>query len=445
MKPAVSSGSVPSVAVSPGKAWLIVVLLFFFMFINFADKVVIGLAAIPIMDELKLAPDQFGFVGSSFFILFAASAILVGFVVNRFPARWVLLVMATVWALTQFPMVGTVGFATLVACRVALGAGEGPAYPVALHAVYKWFPNERRALPSSIIAIGSSVGILFAAPGLTWVIKHYDWHMAFAVLGVVGLIWVLAWLLLGAEGPIGDAEHPAAAAAGDRAQRVPYLRLLSSGTMLGCFIAGFVAYWGLAMMLVWGNAFLIQAQHRDPQDAAWVTGVLWTCGGLIVPTFSYISQAMLHRGGTSRKCRGWLTSGCVIAGGAGIVIMSLLPPGPLQLVFLVIGFGLPSVIFSLGPTMAGEITPLRQRGAVLAINTAVSTLGGLVSPAVMGKLVQAGPTIELGYRNGFVLAGIVSLVGGVIALVLINPEADRARFAAAGKAGPLAAAAAGSD
>jgi hypothetical protein len=28
---------------------------------------------------------------------------------------------------------GTIGFGTLVACRVALGAGEGPATPVALH------------------------------------------------------------------------------------------------------------------------------------------------------------------------------------------------------------------------------------------------------------------------------------------------------------------------
>ena len=47
--------------------------------------------------------------------------------------RWVLLIMGLVWALTAFPMLGAVGFATTVGCRVALGAGEGPAFPVALH------------------------------------------------------------------------------------------------------------------------------------------------------------------------------------------------------------------------------------------------------------------------------------------------------------------------
>ena len=364
--------------------------------------------------------------------------------VNRVKAKWVLLVMATIWALTQFPMVGAVGFGTLIACRVALGAGEGPAYPVALHAVYKWFPDEKRALPSSIIAIGSSVGIMVAAPSLTWVIERYNWHMAVGVLGAVGLIWVLAWLLLGEEGPIGDPEHLASAATGDRGARVPYLRLLTSGTLLGCFVAGFVAYWGLAMMLLWGNAYLIQAQHRDPQDAAWVTGLLWTCGGLIVPLFSAISQGMMRRGRSSRVARGWLTAGCVIVGGGSIMVMAMLPWGPLQLTFLVLGFGLPSVIYALGAAMAGEIAPLSQRGAILAINTAVATLGGLISPAVMGKLVQLGPTLEAGYRNGFMLAGAVTLVGGIIAAVLINPEADRTRFAAAAKGRPLVAAA-GSD
>jgi hypothetical protein len=41
-----------------------------------------------------------------------------------------------------------------VASRVALGAAEGPANPVALHSTYKWFPNELRTLPTAIIVQG---------------------------------------------------------------------------------------------------------------------------------------------------------------------------------------------------------------------------------------------------------------------------------------------------
>jgi MFS transporter, ACS family, D-galactonate transporter len=38
------------------RGWIVVVLLFMFMVINFADKAVIGIAAIPIMQELELGP-----------------------------------------------------------------------------------------------------------------------------------------------------------------------------------------------------------------------------------------------------------------------------------------------------------------------------------------------------------------------------------------------------
>ena len=76
---------------TPRGAWTITALLFLFMLVNFADKVVVGLAAVPIMDELGLSPTQFGRLGSAFFLLFSVSAVAVGFVVNRVPARWVIL------------------------------------------------------------------------------------------------------------------------------------------------------------------------------------------------------------------------------------------------------------------------------------------------------------------------------------------------------------------
>jgi uncharacterized membrane protein len=58
-------------------AWGMTALIFLFMLINFADKVVVGLAAQPIMAELHLTPEQFGLIGSSFFFLFALSAVIV--------------------------------------------------------------------------------------------------------------------------------------------------------------------------------------------------------------------------------------------------------------------------------------------------------------------------------------------------------------------------------
>jgi predicted MFS family arabinose efflux permease len=231
---------------TPRGAWKITFLLFLFMLVNFADKIVVGLAAVPIMTELKLEPKMFGLLGSSFFFLFSIAAIVVGFIVNRVAARWVLLVLALVWALAQFPMVGTIGLSTLLICRVILGAGEGPAFSVAAHAIYKWFPDEKRTLPTAILSQGSAFGVIIAVPALNWLIVNYSWHYAFGALGVVGLMWVAAWLIWGEEGPLVPSK-----AAGAAEQRVPYSRLLTSRTFIGCVAATFGAYWALSLGLTW--------------------------------------------------------------------------------------------------------------------------------------------------------------------------------------------------
>ena len=243
---------------TPQGAWRMTFLLFVFMLVNFADKIVVGLAGVPIMTELKLEPEQFGLLGSAFFFLFSISAIAVGFLVNRVATRWVLLVLAVIWALTQFPMVGTVSFSTLLICRVILGAGEGPAGAVAVHAIYKWFPDEKRTLPTAVLSQGSAFGVILAVPALNWVIVNYDWHYAFGVLGVVGLMWVMAWLILGKEGPL---VQPAAVMA-DAEPRIPYFQLLTSRTFVGCCAATFGAYWALSLGLTWFTGAWLLATGR---------------------------------------------------------------------------------------------------------------------------------------------------------------------------------------
>src|ERR1700752_767510 len=237
---------------TPKGAWKITFLLFLFMLVNFADKIVVGLAGVPIMNDLKLDAEQFGQLGSSFFLLFSISAIIVGFIVNNVATRWVLLAMAVIWSLAQFPMVGTVGFTTLLICRVILGAGEGPAFSVATHAVYKWFPDEKRTMPTAILSQGAAFGVIVAVPALNWVIVNYSWHYAFGALGLIGLLWAVAWLMLGKEGPLVEAR-----ASTVTEMRVPYLQLLISRTFIGCWAASFRASWAVSLGPTWFTPFIV--------------------------------------------------------------------------------------------------------------------------------------------------------------------------------------------
>jgi MFS family permease len=407
---------------TPRGAWRITFLLFLFMLVNFADKIVVGLAGVPIMTELKLEPEQFGFLGSAFFFLYSIAAIAVGFLVNRVATRWVLLALALIWALAQFPMVSPVSFSTLVICRVILGAGEGPAGAVAVHAIYKWFPNEKRTLPTAVLSQGSAFGVILAVPALNWVIVHYDWHYAFGALGVVGLIWVVVWLVLGDEGPL----VPATMA--EMEPRIPYFQLLTSRTFVGCCAATFGAYWALSLGLTWFTPFIVKGLGFSQKEAGWISILPWVFGAAIVLLTGWVSQLLVVRGVSTRNARGVLGAAPLIVGGAILVALPYVEGAGLQIALLVIGSGLCGSIYVVCAPMIGEFTPVAQRGAVIAIYGAIYTLAGILAPAVMGSVIQRASGELGGYMTGFTINAAVLIVSGLLGLLLLWPDTERARL-----------------
>jgi MFS family permease len=418
-------GAIMAAQPTPKGAWGITFLLFLYMLVNFADKIVVGLAGVPIMTELKLEPEQFGLLGSSFFFLFSISAIIVGFIVNRIETRWVLLVLAVVWALAQFPMLGTISFSTLLICRVILGAGEGPAAAVAVHAIYKWFPDEKRALPTAVLSQGSAFGVILAVPALNWVIVNHSWHYAFGALGVVGLMWVVAWLVWGKEGPLVQTTAMAAAE-----PRIPYFQLLTSRTFVGCCVATFGAYWVLSLGLTWFTPFIVKGLGFSQAEAGWISIMPWVSGAIVVILTGLISQAMMARGFTTRVARGVVGSVPLIVGGLILAVMPRVAPGGLMIALLVVGSGLCGSIYVVCAPMLGEFTPVSQRGAVIAIYGAIYTLAGIVAPQVMGSVIQRSGGLLDGYLTGFTINAVVLTASGLLGLLLLWPNTERARLTA---------------
>jgi MFS transporter, ACS family, D-galactonate transporter len=407
-------------------AWGMTALLLLFMLINFADKVVVGLAARPIIAELKLSPEQFGLLGSSFFFLFAVAAIVVGFVANRVQTRHTLLVMAIIWSLVQFPMLGTITFEMLIACRIVLGAGEGPAAPVALHSAYKWFPDQLRGVPTAIIAQGSALGVIIAVPTLNWIIVTYSWHWAFGALGIAGLIWAVLWLVLGREGTLVD--QPTGA--NGSVERVPYRYLLTCPTIVATCCAGFASYWGLALGLTWFTSYLVDGLGYSQTVGGNLTILPWIFGMCVVLLGGWISQRLKKAGVSSRLCRGTLAAATVTLGGCILPFVGSMPTPGLKVAALVVGAAIGSTIYVVTPMIVSELTPQPQRAAMLAITSSIVTLAGVVAPFAMGAVIQHASTPMAGYERGYVILGSLLLVGGIIGLLFIRPEADRARLAA---------------
>jgi ACS family D-galactonate transporter-like MFS transporter len=408
-----------------GRAWIVVVLLFFFMFINYADKSVLGLAAPGIMRDLALTNTEFGAVGSSFFFLFAISSVIFGFTANRFASRWLLLGMGLAWAATQFPMIGTVGVGTLVTCRILLGASEGPGYPVALHATYKWFGDKKRTFPTNLLVLGAGIGTAVAGQVLPLIINRWDWHAAFLAVGLFGVVWSLAWFLLGHEGPLDD--RPAIVGAGSDA--IPYRHLLLCRTALGVFLVSFAAYWAIAVGLVWGVQYMIKAVGLTLLQAGQVATLPTLVSIVLGPLVAWASQHLVRRGVPSRYSRGVFGCAGVVLGAAGIAGMALLPGVATKIACYTFAASVMYLIYTVGPPIIAEISPARQRAAMLSINNAIYSTAGILAPWVMGLVLDATPDPLVGYRNGYLVLAVLLLACGALGFVLIDPARDKVLLA----------------
>ncbi|WP_322034246.1 MFS transporter [Paraburkholderia sp. J76] len=418
-----------SVRYQTARAWGIAILLALFMLVNFVDKVVIGLVAVPLMKELGLTPTQFGVVAGSFFWLFAISGITGGFIANRIKAGTLLLVMAVLWSATQLPVALSTSMTVLIAARVLLGVSEGPAWPVAIHACFKWFPDNRRSLPVSVIAQGATVGLLLAGFSIPVITAHWGWRANFVALGIVGMVWAALWLIFGAEGSIDS--HPVKNVPDNAAPaRVPYRKLLADPTVLGNFLLHFVAYWSLALVLTWLPSYLQKGLGYDAITSGRIFALVVLIGTPISVGLSWGSQRLLASGASSRMARGVFASvGLAVAG--ALFFLLLLDLGNMQKILLIaVAFGLTPVVYSLGPAMLGEVTPAAQRGGILAIDNSIASFAGVVAPIVTGRLVEvATGSGAAGYEQGFAICGFMLIAGGVIGVLCLNPMKSTRRLA----------------
>lgn len=424
---AVQSRHLTAPAPDRRRAWLIMAMIVAFMVINFADKSVLGLAAVPIMEELDLSNSTYGLISSSFSFLFSVSGLLVGFLSTRISSRVLLFVMTVVWAVAQLPVLVVASVPTLMLGRILLGAAEGPAASMSMHALYKWFPPERRALPSALQIGGAALGTLIAAPLVTWLIDDFGWRSAYAVLAVVSACWALLWWRVGHDGPY-DHKHTAHTATGSGGLRLPYRKILLTGTVLGSISSAFGAAWALSLSHAWLPAYFRTQMDMSAAASATAISVMSGFGLVLLLAVSPFVDALKSRGVTSRWSSGAAQSIAVCVAGGAMTAFSFVDASGPRLVLIALAFGGTAIAIPLHYMTTAEVVPPAQRGAVFGIVAGIGTLPGLVAPFLTGRLIDTADTPAVGYATAFLVAGAVMLAAGAFALAAIRPDRDAARL-----------------
>lgn len=176
--------------------WLVVSLVFVATGLSFLDRQVLSIAIIKIQEEFAITDVQYGIVNTSFLISYAIMFTLGGRLIDVVGPRIGLGASVALWSVANTLHGFMTGFYQLVAFRFLLGMGEGGCFPGAARTVYEWFGEKERALANGIAIGGAAIGAVIAPPLTIWVANYFGWRGGFVIPGLVGLLWVVVWLLV---------------------------------------------------------------------------------------------------------------------------------------------------------------------------------------------------------------------------------------------------------
>jgi len=243
--------------------WIICALLFFSTTANYMDRQVISY-----LKEFFCTPAEQGGFGwsntdfaylTSFFTgIYAAFTVVAGWVIDKIGTKLGLALSLILWSIFGIlnAFAGTL-VAMHVAVRSAFAVGEAGNFPASIKTVAEWFPKRERALATGIFNSGSNFGAMIAALFVPWCMIHFGdqqgWKMAFILTGAAGFLWLIFWFWL-YETPARqkrlskaeydyihiDDETAADAQAGDKTQKISWLKLFGYRQMWSFFVGKFM-------------------------------------------------------------------------------------------------------------------------------------------------------------------------------------------------------------
>ena len=407
----------------PSRArYLIMLLLFVTVVINYLDRSNLSVAAPLLAKDLAIEPARMGLILSAFGWTYAALQVPGGWLVDKVPPRILYPAAIALWSLATIGL-GFVGnIVGLIILRLAVGALEAPAYPINNRVVTTWFPERERATAIGFYTSGQFVGLAFLTPVLVALQQSFGWQMVFVVTGGVGILWAAIWYAVYRE-PKEFAGANAAEIAliqqggglvdldqrnRSRAAFQPgdLMAVLNNRKLWGIYLGQFCLNSTLWFFLTWFPTYLVKYRGMDFIKAGFLASVPFLAAFLGVLCSGFLSDLLVRRGyslGVARKLpiiSGLLISSSII--GANYVESPTLVIACLAVAFF--GNGLASITWSL----VSAIAPERLIGLTGGMFNFIGNLASVTVPIVIGLLVQGDD-----FRPAITYIGITAILGAI--------------------------------
>ena len=196
--------------------WELLGLLWLAFFLHQGDRHIYNTVLPLIRSNLELDDVQLGWVASLFTLVYGVLVPVGGFVGDRFPRKWVVVLSLLLFSVGTLLSGLSTGLVMLILFRsFTTGGGEAFFYPSATSLLAQ-FHEKTRALALGLLQTALYVGITVSGWLAGYLGEEFGWRVPFLLFGSAGLVWTLAtaWRLQ---------DTPPVAA---HAERVPLLETL---------------------------------------------------------------------------------------------------------------------------------------------------------------------------------------------------------------------------
>jgi len=418
-----------------GLRWWVITLIALATVINYIDRSALSVLWPDIVEELF--PDEsalerkqiYANISMVFILSYAFGQAIFGKIFDWLGTRVGFVLSIGVWSLATAAHAFAQGMLSFSIFRAILGVAEAGNWPGAAKSNADWFPTKERALAQGIFNSGAAIGGIIAIPLIAYMTVYFDWKMVFVVIGLVGLLWLIPWIILVKAPPkshpwITDEEREYILT-GQRATdaiEVPEEEeynpstgeLLSRKQSWGVIIASAAIdpiWW---LFVFWIPIYLNEVYAMDVQSIG-IYGWVPYVGAMFGAWFGgLLAQNRLKAGWNVDKTRKLtITLGCLIMLPALLAMAN--PGGPTTAVIImaVILFGFQTAIGNV-QTLPSDLYGKKAVGTLAGFSGMAAKLGALALTSLVPILTADG-----NYTPAFVIGASLAVIAMAAVWILI--------------------------
>ncbi len=405
--------------------WLLIAMLWFVCFFNYADRQAIFSVFPLLKDQLHLSNVQLGIVGGAFTWMYALFGPFAGSLCDRFSRKSLILGALIFWSIITAATSICRDYSQLIAVRTLSGLGEAFYFPAAMSIISDYHGANTRSRAMSWHQSGVYAGTIAGGSLSGFFGQYYGWQSSFVFFGATGMLLALVlWTVLkeparglsevvgekAGETTTGIIESPAERTGGLLKGIREVLRNPMALLLIAVFIgANFVA----VVFLTWMPTFLYNKFHMSLSMAglnatvyiqiASVAGVL--SGGILADAFV-------------RKMDGgrMLAQSIGLLVGVPFVFLTGWTTSVALLIFAMIGFGYFKGLYDANIFASlYDVVPVERRGAAAGTLNSLGWLGAGFAPvAIAVSAEHYGMSASISATAGiYVLIGLLLVTGAV--------------------------------